>query len=156
MLHLPLVVVMADLAEVRRILTGDPAALHAGEGNTVLGPWSARTPSCCSTRTGTCAAAGCCSGCATARRASAGSSLLVQSGVLMVPAAQRDLGPRSPWGRFLCARAEVDAIVHERTAPTMAWTLERLVRHLAVLARTREDVSTSTPRSRRPSGCGPW
>ena len=33
----PLVVV-SDPAEVRRIFTGDPAQLHAGEGNAVLGP----------------------------------------------------------------------------------------------------------------------
>ena len=34
----------------------------------------------------------------------------------MVPAFQRDLGPRSPWGRFLAARAATDARLYELIA----------------------------------------
>ncbi|TDD92927.1 cytochrome P450 [Actinomadura darangshiensis] len=40
---------------------------------------------------------------------------MVESGtlVLPLPALRRDLGPRSPWGRFVRARARVDSLVYE-------------------------------------------
>jgi cytochrome P450 family 135 len=228
----PLVVV-SDPAEVRRIFTGDSAHLHAGEGNTVLGPlvgphsvllldedehlrrrrvllpafhgermrvygpvmrelaeaelatWPRGEPFALlpamqriTLRVILRAVFGMRDGGALEGGLI---RLLAQSGVLMLPAAQRDLGPWSPWGRFLRTRAEVDAILfaeiarrraagdrgedvlslllgtdatdaelrddlmtllvagHETTATTMAWTLERLVRHPAALARARED-----------------
>ena len=109
--------------------------------------------------------------------------LLRQTGTMMTPALQHDLGPWSPWGRFVRIRDEVDAQLadeiarrraagapgedilsllisatdatdaelrddlvtllvagHETTATTLAWTLERLLRHPAALARAREDA----------------
>jgi cytochrome P450 len=103
---------------------------------------------------------------------------------------QKDLGPRSPWGKFLAARAlvdrQLDALIetartdpdltdradvlalmvqathtdgtpmanaeirdqlvtllaagHETTAATLAWTVERLVRHPDVAARLTDEV----------------
>ncbi|HET6506693.1 MAG TPA: cytochrome P450 [Baekduia sp.] len=38
------------------------------------------------------------------------------SSLLLLPALRRDLGPRSPWRRFLAARAAVDALLHEEIA----------------------------------------
>lgn len=38
------------------------------------------------------------------------------SPVNMVPLLQRDLGPRSPWGKFLAHRADVDALLYELIA----------------------------------------
>ena len=113
--------------------------------------------------------------------------LLARSNVMMMHKLQRDLGPRSPWMRFLRARDAVDAQLyeeiarrraalaggaegddvlslllsagehvtdeevrddlmtllvagHETTATTMAWTLERLLRHPEALRRAQEDV----------------
>jgi cytochrome P450 family 135 len=108
--------------------------------------------------------------------------LMASTQAMMTPSLQHDLGPRSPWGRFLRIRDAVDAQLydeiarrrragavgddilsmllastdatdaelrddlvtllvagHETTATTMAWTLERLMRHPAALARARED-----------------
>ncbi|MCW2957793.1 MAG: cytochrome [Solirubrobacterales bacterium] len=107
----------------------------------------------------------------------------------MLPALQRDLGPRSPWGRFVRIRARAQALLtaeierrrrahdtdhgdvlamlleateedgtpmadldirdelmtllvagHETTASQLAWTVERLVRTPAVLARLQVAV----------------
>ncbi len=115
-------------------------------------------------------------------------TLLDRSNVMMMEKLQRDLGPRSPWPRFLRARETVDAQLldeiarrrralaggaegedvlsmliaagqhatdaelrddlmtllvagHETTATTMAWALERLLRHPEALARARGDVA---------------
>src|SRR3954468_425264 len=38
------------------------------------------------------------------------------SSLLLLPALRRDLGPRSPWGRFLAARAGVDALLFAEIA----------------------------------------
>ena len=230
----PLVVV-SDPAEVRRIFTGDPAQLHAGEGNTVLGPlvgahsvllldeaehlrrrkvllpafhgermrvygeemrelaeaevatWPvgvafALLPALqrITLRVILRTVFGMRDGGALEARLI---RLLAQSQAMMLPAVQRDLGRLSPWGRFLRTRASVDELIyaeiarrrregdqggedvlsllletdatdvelrddlmtllvagHETTATTMAWTLERLVRHPALLARARDDA----------------
>src|SRR4051794_11266024 len=108
-----------------------------------------------------------------------------------LPFLQRDLGPRSPWGRFLAVRREFDAVVdrlleraardehleersdvlallvqarhedgtpmhrdeiadqlitilaagHETTAATLAWAVERLRRHPAIVARLVDEIA---------------
>jgi cytochrome P450 len=42
------------------------------------------------------------------------------SSLLLLPALRRDLGPRSPWGRFLAARAAVDALLLSEIAARRA------------------------------------
>lgn len=42
------------------------------------------------------------------------------SSLLLLPAFRRDLGPRSPWRRFLAARAAVDALLYEQIAERRA------------------------------------
>jgi cytochrome P450 family 135 len=44
------------------------------------------------------------------------------SSLLLLPALRRDLGPRSPWRRFLNARAAIDAILHDEIAHRQAQT----------------------------------
>lgn len=237
----PLVVV-SDPAEVRRIFTADPGLVHAGEGNTVLGPlvgphsvllldegehlrrrklllppfhgdrmrvYGEVMREVAAAEVATWPRGGELAllpamqritlriilrtvfGMGTGPRADALErslvALLDRSQVMMIPALQRNLGPRSPWRRFLAARDVVDAQIyaeiarrreapgavdgedvlsmlmgagdhvsdeelrddlmtllvagHETTATTMAWTLERLLRHPEALRRAREDVA---------------
>lgn len=42
------------------------------------------------------------------------------SSLLLLPAFRRDLGPRSPWRRFVAARAAVDALLYEQIAERRA------------------------------------
>jgi len=113
------------------------------------------------------------------------------SRLALLPSLQRDLGPRSPWGRFVRLRREFDAVVdrllararedsaleersdvlallvqarheddspmrrdeiadqlitllaagHETTAATLAWAVERIRRHPAVLARLEREAA---------------
>ncbi len=46
-------VMLADPAAIKQVFTGDPKVFHAGEGNQILAPSSARTRSSCSTRSRT-------------------------------------------------------------------------------------------------------
>ncbi|MDP9385026.1 MAG: cytochrome P450 [Actinomycetota bacterium] len=233
----PLVVV-AEPAEVRRIFTGDPAVLHAGEGNGILGPlvgphsvlllddgehlrrrklllppfhgermrvygdvmreiaaaevdrWPAGEvfallPSMqrITLRIILRTVFGMQEGARMDRLEGDLARLLGSSNAMMTPALQRDFGGRGPWARFKRLCDEVDAQLfdeiarrratgaqgedilsmlltatpdatdaelrddlvtllvagHETTATTMAWTLERLMRHPEALARSRED-----------------
>ncbi|MGH7293326.1 MAG: cytochrome P450 [Polyangiaceae bacterium] len=47
-------------------------------------------------------------------------AVLANPMVLMVPALQRDLGPLTPWRRFLRERAATDALLHRRIAQARA------------------------------------
>ena len=231
----PLVVV-ADPAEVKRIFTGDPATLHAGEGNSVLGPlvgphsvllldekehlrrrkvllppfhgermrvygdvmrdlaerevatWPAGEPFAVlpamqrvTLRIILRTVFGLEEGARMDQLERALLDLLARTQVMMLPSLQRNLGPWSPWAKFLRSREAVDTILfdeiarrragagdgedilslllstdatdaelrddlmtllvagHETTATTMAWTVERLVRHPEAQARAAED-----------------
>jgi len=53
-------VVFRHADEIKEIFAADPAVLHAGEGNAILGPLMGRHSRCCSpTRVCTCARASC-------------------------------------------------------------------------------------------------
>ena len=53
-------VMVSDPEHVKQVFTGDPRVFHAGEGNQILRPSSARTRSWSSTRSRTSASASCC------------------------------------------------------------------------------------------------
>jgi cytochrome P450 len=234
----PLVVV-SDPAEVRRIFQGDPAHLHAGEGNKVLGPlvgphsvllldedehlrrrklllppfhgermrvygdvmrelahaevdtWPVGAPFAVlpamqrvTMRIILRTVFGMQEGARMDRLERDLGTLLGTVNALMLPL-QRSFGGRGPWARFERSRTAVDAQLyeeiarrraaggegedilsillaagnhttdeelrddlmtllvagHETTATTMAWTLERLLRHPEALARSRADTA---------------
>lgn len=72
--------------------------------------------------------------------------------------ARRDLGPRSPWGRFLRFRAEVDRLLEEEIAERRQGPLEHDTSLLGELLRQGGEPRTSAPpaaaRGEPPTGNG--
>ncbi|WP_272476604.1 cytochrome P450 [Baekduia alba] len=71
------------------------------------------------------------------------------SSLLLLPALRRDLGPRSPWGRFLGARAAIDRILYDEIAARRTDDRERADILSLLLAARDEDGRPLTDRELR-------
>lgn len=67
----------------------------------------------------------------------------------LVPWLQRDLGPRSPWGRFLRAREAADALLYEQIEARRASAAERDDVLSMMMTARYEDGRAMTPRELR-------
>jgi cytochrome P450 len=70
----------------------------------------------------------------------------VSTSLLFVPGLRRDLGPRSPWGRFIRNRQEIDRLIYDEIAD------RRRTDHPQTANGTRDDILTLLMSARDESG----